>query len=151
MRLQEIMSTPVESIEPQTSVAEAREIMKRQGIHHLVVASGRRTLGVVSSRDITRVSSGEMVERFMSKAIVSASPQTTVREAANLLRGRSLGCLPVTDKGRIVGMVTIADLLELLGKGTERPVGRSTRWTLRARGPRRVQPNKDRQGLAYSR
>jgi CBS domain-containing protein len=125
--------------------------MKRQGIHHMVVTRGRRLEGVISARDIARVSPDEPVERFMSAPVVTASPSTTVKQAANLLRGRPVGCLPVVDAGRLAGMVTISDLLELLGKGAERPIPRSTSWTLRGRGPRKTRPTKDRRGLAYAR
>ena len=55
------------------------------------------------------------------------------------------------ERGRPVGMVTIADLLELVGRGATRPVAESTRWTLKARGPRRARPSKDRRSLEYTR
>ena len=60
----------------------------------------------------------------------------TVREAANLLRGRSIGCLPVFDGDQLAGIVTTSDLLELIGRGVERPVAESTRWTLGRRPSR---------------
>jgi acetoin utilization protein AcuB len=151
MRLQDIMSSPVETIGPGAKVAEARSTMKRQGIHHMVVTSGRRIRGIVSTGDLTRVSSDEPVERVMSAPVVTASPSTTVRQAANILRGRPVGCLPVVEADRLVGMVTISDLLELLGKGAERPIERTTAWTLRGRGARKTRPTKDRRGLAYAR
>jgi CBS domain-containing protein len=65
------------------------------------------------------------------------SPTTTVRKAANLMRGRSIGCLVVTKRDRIVGIVTVADLLELVGRGADRPVASTTRWTLKHRAPHR--------------
>jgi hypothetical protein len=46
--------------------------------------------------------------------------------------------LPVLEDGKPVGIVTTTDLLELLGRGSERPIEHSTRWTLRDRGPRRT-------------
>jgi hypothetical protein len=56
------------------------------------------------------------------------------------MRGRSIGCLVVTNRGRVVGIVTVADLLELLGRGVERPTPTAKRWTLRHRTPHRKQP-----------
>ena len=76
----------------------------------------------------------------MTDNLATAAPDTTIRHAANLLRGRSIGCLPVLDEGEAVGIVTITDLLDLIGRGAERPVERSTRWTLRARGRRNADP-----------
>jgi CBS-domain-containing membrane protein len=59
-----------------------------------------------------------------------------MKEAANLLRGRSIGCLPILEKRRLVGIVTTTDLLELVGEVTRRastdarwkPVRRMGRW-----------------------
>ena len=73
----------------------------------------------------------------MTAPVVTVTPTTTVRRAANLMRGRSIGCLVVTDRGRIAGIVTVADLLELLGRGADRSVQTPKRWTLRHRVPHR--------------
>jgi acetoin utilization protein AcuB len=73
----------------------------------------------------------------MTGRVVTVPPTTTVRQAANLMRGRSIGCLVVTDPTRIVGIVTVSDLLELLGQGADRGVVSTTRWTLKHRAPHR--------------
>jgi acetoin utilization protein AcuB len=151
MRLEQIMKSPVETITSDASVADARERMRRQRIHHLVVANGRGVTGVLSARDLIGVAAGARVDSVMAEHVVSAAPSTTVREAANLLRGRTVGCLPVLERGRVVGMVTITDLLELIGRGAERPTPKSTRWTLRARGPRKSRPSADRRSPSFSR
>jgi CBS-domain-containing membrane protein len=111
---------------------------------------GHKPVGVVSERDLggpkgAEVRRGRTVGDLMSQPLVTATPQTTVREAANLLRGHLVGCLPLLERGRIVGIVTLSDLLDLIGRGVERPVARGKRWTLRHRGPRRSQvPGKGR-------
>lgn len=146
------MSTPVAIISATASVGEAKETMKREGIHHLVVVgAGRNLRGVVSARDLVGSRPIDSLADLVSDTVVTATPRTTVREAANLLRGRTIGCLPVVDGGRVVGMVTISDLLELIGKGAERPVARTVRPTLSKRGQRKTQPTDDRQRLQYSR
>jgi acetoin utilization protein AcuB len=137
MRLQEIMSKPVQTIGPDANAVEAAARMRLRGIHHLVVVRGADILGVVSQRDVVRAKSTESVAEVMAPRPVTATPETTVRQAANLLRGRGIGCLPVSDGRRVVGMVTVADLLTLIGKGAERPTPKGVRWTLLARGPRR--------------
>jgi acetoin utilization protein AcuB len=151
MRLQEVMSTPVETITKDTSVAEARTAMKRAGIHHLVVGRGKSLIGVISSHDISRALATDPVSEWMSGKPLAVTSRTTVREAANLLRGRNIGCLPVVEGDELVGIVTISDLLELLGRGAERPSPQSTRWTLKSRGPRKSVPGPGRQGLQYHR
>jgi acetoin utilization protein AcuB len=77
----------------------------------------------------------------MSEDLVTASPQMTVRQAANLMRGRGIGCLAVIEGARPVGILTTTDLLELIGRGADRPIERSTRWTLRRRGARDAGPS----------
>jgi CBS domain-containing protein len=71
----------------------------------------------------------------MTRRVVTVPPATTLRKAANLMRGRSIGCLVVADRDRIVGIVTVADLLDLIGRGVERPVASARRWTLKHRTP----------------
>jgi acetoin utilization protein AcuB len=143
MRLREIMTERPESISPEQPVARARAAMRRAGIHHLVVVEGREVTGVISDRDIRNVGGQVAVREVMSTKVAVAGPNTTVREAANILRGRSVGSLPVMDRGRLVGIVTISDLLTLIGQGAERPVAASRRWTLHRRGPRRRAPEAD--------
>jgi acetoin utilization protein AcuB len=62
---------------------------------------------------------------------VSASPATTLRQAANLMRGRTGGCLLVVEDGRVVGIVTTTDLLDQLGRGATRPTVRTEQPPLR--------------------
>jgi acetoin utilization protein AcuB len=102
------------------------------------VVEDHRVVGVVSDRDLgsARAIGDRTAHDVMSDVVVSATSETTVRRAANLLRGRSIGCLPVYDGDKLVGIVTTTDLLDLSGRGTERPVGKSRRWTLGRRQPR---------------
>ncbi len=122
MRLAQIMSSPVETVPLGASVASAREQMRRHRIHHVLVMDGEAIAGVVSSRDLAAAASDEAVAEHMSPIVVVAEARDTVRETANRLRGRGVGCLPVVEGGRLVGIVTISDLLGLLGNGVERAV-----------------------------
>ena len=137
MRMREIMTETPECISPDTSVAKARATMRSANIHHLVVGEAKAIAGMVSERDLRGVNGAQAVSGVMSTKVATASPQTTVREAANILRGRNIGSLPILERGRLVGIVTISDLLTLIGRGAERPVARTTRRTLTRRGPRR--------------
>ena len=142
MRLRESMTESPKSITPGTSVAEARAAMRTAGVHHLVVRDAKTVSGIVSDRDLRNVNGQLAVSAVMSAKVVTATPETTVRQAANLLRGRSIGSLPITEGGRLVGIVTISDLLTLIGRGAERPIAESTRWTMRKRGPRQKVPER---------
>ena len=137
MRLGEIMSSPVETCSPSETVGRARQLMRVEGIHHLVVVDGKEILGVLSENDLSGDRSGELVRERLSPSALTATAETTVRDAANLLRGRNLGCLPIVDGKKLIGVVTISDLLELLGRGAIKPTPHAKRWTLKHRGPRR--------------
>ncbi|MFO0981336.1 MAG: CBS domain-containing protein [Planctomycetota bacterium] len=141
MRLQDIMNADVQTIGIDMPAKAAWAKMSSKRIHHLVVLRQGMVVGVVSDRDLggrhgNAFREGKVVGDLMTHYAVTAKPTTTVRQAANLLRGRSIGCLPVLNKGKLAGIITVSDLLELLGRGVEHPVTQTTRWTLRRRGPR---------------
>lgn len=80
------------------------------------------------------------VADLMTAPAVTVEPTATVRQAANLMRGRSIGCLVVIESARDVGIVTVSDLLELVGRGLDRGVVTTKRWTLKHRAPPQVTP-----------
>lgn len=139
MRVQDIMRRRVETIPAALPAGTAVEHMRQKRIRHLVVQRDGELAGIVSDRDARGLAPGGAlrVEDIMSTPVVFATADMTLRKAANLLRGRSIGCLPVLDEGRLVGIVTTSDLLERIGRGSERPVSRGPRWILKGRGPRR--------------
>jgi len=139
MRAQDIMTTKVETIAALETAEAAAERMRRNRIHHLVVTKDGKLAGIVSDGDLRALAprSGRLVEEVMSSPAIAATAEMPIRKLANLLRGRSVGCLPVMDDGRVVGIVTTTDLLERIGRGSERPITRGKRWTLKGRGPRR--------------
>jgi len=145
MRLRDVMSERVKTVPAAATADHAWALMRTHRIHHLVVMEGRDIVGVVSDRDLggrrgATVRSHRIVSELMTERVVTADPDLTVRQAANLMRGRSIGCLIVTaPAGNILGVVTTADLLDLIGKGAERPIVTNTRWALRHRVPHRKQ------------
>jgi acetoin utilization protein AcuB len=124
MRLHDIMTKTVETIAPHATVEEARSRMKQRKIRHLVVQNKGGVVGILSATDIgtrkTKSDAEQTVADYMSEDVITASPTTTVREAANTLRGHAISCLPIVDKKQLVGIITITDLLELIGRGMER-------------------------------
>lgn len=129
MHVGDIMNVAVETIAPDQSAETAWHWMRQRGIRHLVVTRGRAIAGVISDRDLGGARGdtwrkgrkvGELVSGF---GVAVARTTTTIRQAAQLMRGRSIGCLPVVDaKRRLVGVVTTSDLLDLIGRGTEREI-----------------------------
>jgi predicted transcriptional regulator len=142
MHVQDVMTGAVKTIAPTSAAEEAWELMRRHQFHHVVVTRGAQVIGILSDRDAggrrgAAIRRGRTVEELMTTPVITVEPTTTVRRAANVMRGRSIGCVVVTDRRRVVGIVTVADLLELLGRGTDRPVPTTKRWTLRHRMPHR--------------
>jgi CBS domain-containing protein len=135
MRLSEIMAAMVETVPPDLPADIAWELLRRRRIHHLVVTAGHQVVGVISERDLggrsgASIRQGRTVADLMTTGAVTATPTTTVKQAANLLRGRSIGCLPVVRGARLIGIITVSDLLELIGRGAARPVVRRPRPVL---------------------
>lgn len=142
VRVQDVMSRQVRTIAPDETADEAYRVMRMRRIHHLVVMDGRRIAGVLSDRDLgsgpgAAARKGREVGELMTTGVVTVPPDTPMRKAANMMRGRSIGCVVVTEAGKVVGIVTVSDLLALVGKGVEHPVEQSKRWTLKHRVPHR--------------
>jgi acetoin utilization protein AcuB len=129
----EIMTTEVETAPPNDDAETAFQRMRTGRIHHLVVMDGRRVVGVLSERDVGGVRGGQIrngktVGELMSAQAITASPTTTIRQAANQLRARNIGCLPIVENGKLAGIVTVTDLLELLGRQTQLSPTASSRY-----------------------
>jgi len=128
MRVRDIMHTKVETIDQEQSAETAYNLMRLNRIHHLIVTTGPEIVGVLSERDLGGKDRQVMrqthkVLSFMTPYAVKAKPGMTVRQAATLMRGWSIGCLPVIDGGGLAGILTVSDLLDLIAKrGGELPV-----------------------------
>ncbi|MDQ3365683.1 MAG: CBS domain-containing protein [Myxococcota bacterium] len=145
MRIAEIMTRNVRSVPPELSAQRAWSEMQRARIHHLVVMERARIVGIVSARDLggprgAAIRGHRTVADLMTPQVVAAAPETTVRKAAQLLRGRVIGCLPVVDGKQLVGIVTITDLLDLLGRGADRPAAESPPRSSKGGGARKAAP-----------
>lgn len=141
MRASEVMTKEVQTVSPGLPAAEAWDLMRRNGIHHLVVTADSKVVGVLSDRDAggrsgVSVRDRSTVAELMTSSVVTVDPKATVRRIANLMRGRTIGCVPVIDGKRLVGIVTVSDVLDLVGGGIGRPA-KPTRHGLQYRVPHR--------------
>jgi CBS domain-containing protein len=125
------MSVGVVTVGPDQPAKTALTEMRGHGIRHLVVVDRGRVVGILSERDLGGKKGAELrgsrtVRDLMTAGRpVSVGPATTLRQAANLMRGHTIGCLLVVEKGQLVGMVTTTDLLNQLGRGATRPTVRT--------------------------
>jgi CBS domain-containing protein len=122
MRVYEVMTKAVETVKPAVLASEAKNRMRQKKIHHLVVTQGSELRGVVSERDLggtklPKTLGKWTVEDLMTSPVVTVTSRTPVRRAAALMKGRSIGSLVVTSaNGKVAGIVTVSDLLEVLAK-----------------------------------
>ncbi len=125
MRVKDLMTRNVETIDMHETAEAAWSLMRARKIHHLVVRSGAEIVGILSARDLQGKDREEFrrshkVLAVMTPYAVKGRPDMSVRQAANLMRGWTIGSLPVVDGGRLVGIVTVSDLLELIGRQRDR-------------------------------
>lgn len=124
MLIEDVMSRPVRTISPNTSISAAFRVMQDESIRHLPVVEDDGTLvGIVTDRDLRLMTSslhpahfdGDVpVRQAMSKDVVTATRRDPVEEAARLMRRQKIGCLPIYEDGELVGIVTGMDLLDAL-------------------------------------
>jgi CBS domain-containing protein len=144
MKVFEIMSDRVATIEPDAPAATARALMQTKGIHHLAVVRDGELQGVLSSHDITAeaVTGGQrsvLVSDLMQRHVVTIGRNVPVSKAATLMGGRAIGSVIVTDRRKVVGIITVSDLLELVARGGMRQPKRAARPILGTRVPHRKQ------------
>ncbi len=132
MRVRGIMTTKVLTITPEKTTLVVQEIMDWAKVRHVpVVDRHRRVIGIVSRGDILRASLSSVDDHFseverkqyltqvhvaavMHQHVLTIDPDALVQEAAGLLRRTRIGCLPVVEEDRLVGIVTPYDLLRLV-------------------------------------
>ena len=111
MQVRDLMSPGVVWVSPGDSLATARERLQQNRIHHLLVLHAGRLSGILSYRDLIGKDDTIAVGEAMSHDIVTVEPWDSARSAAAKMLGRSHGCLPVIDRGEVVGIVTSTDLM----------------------------------------
>jgi CBS domain-containing protein len=107
------------SVEPQASVLDAIRLMAEHHVGALLVMRGATLEGIVSERDYARKvilrgrsSADTPVRDIMSSPVLTVSLETSVQQCMQLVTDRRVRHLPVVDGGRVVGMVSIGDLVK---------------------------------------
>jgi CBS domain-containing protein len=110
--------TRVVSVKPEDSVLEAIKVLARENIGAAVVMTDDRLAGIFSERDYTRKvilhgrsSDTTRVEEIMTTSVVVVNPRTHARECMQLMTEKSIRHLPVVEQGRVIGMVSIRDIV----------------------------------------
>lgn len=110
------MSPEVITVSPATTIGEARELLRARNIHHLIVAEKKRVVGALSLTDLIKPASDRKVSEVMRRNPSCVERSATIREAASLMSGSRLGCIPVVADGALCGIITTADLLRAIAR-----------------------------------
>ena len=132
MRVRDLMTGEVTTLKRNDKLSVADDIMRLGRIRHLPVvddADETKLVGLVSLRDLFRGSLAcalgigpseqqKLLDRYevkevMTSTLVTTTPDAPLREAAQLMSTRKLGCLPVLEGGKLVGILTEGDFVAL--------------------------------------
>lgn len=104
---------------PSTSVFDAIKLMAEKSIGALLVMDGDKIVGLISERDyarkivlMARSSKETPVRDIMTSAVMYVSPDWTSEECMALMTKNRIRHLPVMDKGKLMGLVSIGDLVK---------------------------------------
>jgi CBS domain-containing protein len=137
MTIRELMSGGLLTVGPEASISQARDVMAREKIRHLLVTGpGRVLAGIVTDRDIrlnlpsraTSLSAQEIghllskltVGEIMTRSVITIGPDASAREGARLMLDHKIGALPVLDDGHLVGIITETDIVRAFMRLTVR-------------------------------
>ena len=125
--VRDIMSEQIVTISADDSLSTVEDIMTLGGVRHMPVVRGGQLVGVVSERDLLRASLSNLssfgneqrraflqvveIGRVMSSPPKVIDPEASVKAAALMMAECKIGCLPVVEGEKLVGMVTETDVL----------------------------------------
>ena len=112
-------SLEVWTIQPYQSVYDAIEAMSRRDVGALVVTDGDKPVGIISERDYARkgilhrrYAMDTLVADIMSNPLVSVGPEQRLEQCMTRMANDGIRYLPVISDDRLIGMITIGDLLK---------------------------------------
>jgi acetoin utilization protein AcuB len=140
MLIRELMTGGLITVRPETSVQEARDLMGKETIRHLLVTGpGGVLAGILTDRDVrlnlpsraTSLSAQEIghllsrltVGEIMTRSVITIGPDDPAREGARLMLDHKIGALPVLDEGRLIGIITETDIVRAFVRATAPPCG----------------------------
>jgi CBS domain-containing protein len=124
MSLQKFCDRPVVTIAPAQSIVEACQLMRDNNVGCLVAVEAEKLCGILTDRDIALQVSGEKKDPQQTKVrdIMTANPtriavSKTLHDLTTLMHSHHVRRIPIVDRGdKVLGMVTLDDLLMLLGQ-----------------------------------
>lgn len=130
LTLGEFMTRDVKTLREDQVLLDALAFLHEQGVRHVPIMSGERLVGVLTDRDVKRASPSALapgqrevwekvvretpLKKIMTRDPMTATSTTTLREALIRFTDDKIGCLPVVEGGRLVGIVTARDLFRAM-------------------------------------
>jgi CBS domain-containing protein len=130
--VRDIMSTELTTLGHDDSLQLARDILTLGRIRHFPVLEEEKVVGVLSQRDLYQASlrsimkygekfrriimEGIAIKEVMTAPVITIAPHASVQEAARVMMERRIGCLPVLEGSKLVGIVTETDMLKLIAE-----------------------------------
>jgi len=131
IKVQELMTTDLITLEQTDSLSRARKLMAEQHIRHIPIVDGKNQfVGLLTQRDVLAASVSNLAEvedaerddieaaipirEIMTTDVTAVHEEMYLREAAQYLLDHKLGCLPVIAHGTVVGIITESDFLKLV-------------------------------------
>ncbi|WDZ93246.1 CBS domain-containing protein [Nocardiopsis sp. HUAS JQ3] len=115
--IDQVMSSPVRTVSPDTSLREAAQIMRDSDVGDVVVTRDKQITGILTDRDIVVrcvAEGGDPGERSVgdvcSAEVATVPPQSGIADAVHVMRTSAVRRLPVVDGDRVVGVVSMGDL-----------------------------------------
>lgn len=128
MLVRDIMQSNVVTVAPHTTLPQAIALTRERGIRHLPVLDGDSLVGIVSDRDLKRAMAPPAADRetresaltervtmrdIMTHPVITTGTGFAVEDAAHMMVKEKISALPVTEAGRLVGILTETDLMQL--------------------------------------
>jgi CBS domain-containing protein len=123
-----VMTKSVISVDVTITVNEAAKMMEDAKVGAVIVMENNLPVGIVTDRDFSvKVVSHAYqitapVKQIMSSPLVSINSDETVRMAADLMHDRRIRKIPVIDDGKVVGIITATDIVNLLAVSVEEDI-----------------------------
>ena len=117
--IQDKIEKTIFTISPESTVLEAISLMADKGIGALVVTDQEKVVGILSERDYTRkvilmerTSKETTVNEIMTTKVLTVTKSTSVEDCLGLMTDRHLRHLPVVENEKLVGLISIGDLVK---------------------------------------
>ncbi len=111
MMVKDLMKRPF-VVDKDVSLAEAAGIMSSKNIGSLLFVSGNKIKGIVTERDLIKnFSKHEKISQIMSTKVATTAPDEPIDRAVELMREKGIKRLPVMQDGKLVGIVTLTDIM----------------------------------------